>query len=190
MKGFIAYDTVHGSTKAAAEAIAERLRERGHEVEIVSIKDGGVPPTSGDCIFIGSPTRGGTHTKGAREFIESMDASYWNGRPVVLFDTLGPMPKKPNQQVMWMAVVEQKEATAAQSMRKQCAGRGIRAREELCHLPVKGMWGPLREDAPSAAKEYTREFLEDMEEPGEVSERSSDPKPAQLDPIINAAKPV
>ena len=93
MKVIVAYDSVHGNTKQVAEAIAEQIKADGHEVQLISIKDGGTAPNSGDFMFIGSPTRSTKATKGAREFIDALDGNYWGSRPVVLFDTVGPLSK-------------------------------------------------------------------------------------------------
>lgn len=54
-------------------------------------RSGGV--TVGDFLFIGSPTRAGRITKEAKEFVESLDVKYWRTRPIVTFDTVGPLSK-------------------------------------------------------------------------------------------------
>lgn len=138
------------------------VKSGGHEAELVSIKDGGVPPTAGDLLFIGSPTRGRKHTKEAKKFIDKLDAYYWNSRPAVLFDTLGPLGKSRESRERSLANIE-KDArmsgwTAAETMKKQCLDRGIMVHPKAYHLPV-GMWGPLAEEGAEMAKGHAHDFL-------------------------------
>jgi flavodoxin len=158
LKGIVAYDSMHGSTKQAAEAIAEQIKAEGHQVEVVWVKEKKGDEVTGDLLFIGSPTRGGRMTKDMKEFIEDLDVDRWKGRPIVTFDTLGPLSKDPEKRRnMLMAIKDAK--TAAGSMQGLCRERGLDVHAEALHLAVTGMWGPLAPDGPQMAKDFTHRFL-------------------------------
>jgi flavodoxin len=59
LKGIVVYDSVHGSTKAVAEAIAEQIASEGHQAQVIAVRQWAKGPLTGDFLFIGSPTRGG-----------------------------------------------------------------------------------------------------------------------------------
>lgn len=159
MKGVVAYDSVHGSTKQAAEAIAEQIRADGDQAELVWVKDSKGVHSSGDFIFIGSPTRGGRMTKEMKEFIEDLDVDQWRSRPIVAFDTLGPLSKDPDRRRTVLMTIKEDAKTAAYSMQRLGRERGLNMYEDALHLAVIGMWGPLAPDAARMAKDFTHQFL-------------------------------
>ncbi|MDH5362629.1 MAG: flavodoxin domain-containing protein, partial [Aigarchaeota archaeon] len=58
LKGVVLYDTTYGNTQRVAEAIADALSERGHEVGLYHIKEAGRLSAEGyDFVVIGSPTK-------------------------------------------------------------------------------------------------------------------------------------
>lgn len=75
VKGIVACDTVHGSTKKVAEALAEEIREQGHLVDLIAIREGFAGRIAGDFLFIGSPTRGGVMTKETKGFVAGLDVA-------------------------------------------------------------------------------------------------------------------
>jgi flavodoxin len=157
VKGIVAYDSVHGSTRTAAEAIAEQLRAEGHEAQLIFVREWGKEPLAGDLLFIGSPTRGGKMTKEALGFIESLDVGYWKGRRVVVFDTLGPMTKDAEKRKQALDSIPADAKNAASRMREVCLSRGLTVAGTM-HFAA-GMWGPLASDGAERAKELTRKFL-------------------------------
>ena len=159
LKGIVAYDSVHGSTKAVAEAIAEEIGSEGHEVRLIAVKQWAKGPLEGDFLFIGSPTRGGKMTDETKGFIESLDAVFWKGKRVVTFDTVGPLSKDAEKRKRTLASLNDKNA--ASRMKEVCEQRGIKV-DRVMHFAVVGMWGPIAPDAPQLAKEQTRGFLLDM----------------------------
>lgn len=158
MKGIVAYDSVHGSTKAVAEAIAEQMREEGHEVLVMSVKEKGAGPLEGDVLFVGSPTRGGNMTKETRQFIESLDAAAWKGKRVVAFDTLGPLSKDAEKRRRQLEMIPGSSKNAALRIRELFQSRGLTV-SDTWHFAVVGMWGPLAPDGAERARELTRRFL-------------------------------
>jgi len=162
MKGIVAYDSVHGSTKLAAEAIAEQVRADGQQAEIVYVKEKKGSEVSGDFIFIGSPTRGGKMTKETKEFIEALIIEQWKGKPIVAFDTMGPLSKDLEKRKSMLMSIKAEAKTAATSIQRFCQERGLKVHEKALHLAVTGMWGPLAPEGPEMAREFTHQFLTEI----------------------------
>jgi len=158
LKGIVVYDSVHGNTKQVAEAIAEQIRSEGHQVELKALREGSVGAVLGDFMFIGSPTRAGRMTKEAKEFVESLDVGYWKDRPMVVFDTIGPLSKEKEKRDKNLKMAEDYSKNAASKLQELCRERGLKCSNAM-HFAVIGMWGPLAPDALDMAKEYTRRFL-------------------------------
>jgi len=158
MKGIVAYDSVHGSTKRVAEAMVEQVRAEGHEAQLIAVRDWAKAPLSGDFLFIGSPTRGGKMTKEAKEFIDSLDAGYWKGKRVVTFTTVGPMSKDPEKRKNMVESMGDHTKSAATRMKEILLERGIPVYATM-HFAVVGMWGPIAPEGPEMAKAKMHEFL-------------------------------
>ena len=158
MKGIVAYDSVNGNTKQVAEAIAQEIRSQGHEAELVFVEEAMSSPV-GDFMFIGSPTRASKMTKDTMRFIENLDTGHWKSRPIVAFDTVGPLSKDAEKRRLWLDRVDQGSKNAASRIMEACSKRGLSVRPKLLHLAVTGMWGPLAPDALDMARDYTRGFL-------------------------------
>jgi flavodoxin len=156
MKGVVAYDSVYGNTKQVAEAIAEQIKSEGHEVELISLKDGGGGAAAGDFLFVGSPTRIGRMTKSAKKYLEDLDAEHWKIRQIVFFDTVGPLPKEKEKREKWLSRIEKSAATRMQDIARH---RGLSAHQDVLHVPVTGFKGPLAPDALDMAREFTHRFI-------------------------------
>jgi flavodoxin len=159
MKGIVAYDSVHGCTKKVAEAVAEQIRGEGHEVEVINVKDNASTQPKGDFLFIGSPTRAGKMTGASKAFLRELNAGEWKGKPMVAFDTWGPVPNHPEKLRKWEERMREDPRGAAPRLKDIAQERGFDVRAEMLRINVTGMWGPLAEDGPQRAKEFTREFL-------------------------------
>ena len=162
MKSVVAFDSVHGSTRRAAEAIAEELRSDGHEAQLIFVREPSEGPLEGDLLFIGSPTRGGKMTKATSRFISSLDLEYWKSREIAIFDTLGPLSKDPQKRRKMLEAIKEPSKTAASRMKDMFAERGVHV-SKVMHFAVVGMWGPLAPDSPERAKELTRDFLAELQ---------------------------
>lgn len=159
MKGIVVCDSVYGNTKQVAEAIAEEIRSEGHEVELISLKDGEAPAAMGDFMFVGSPTRMGRPTGAAKEYLSGLNVDQWKGKPIVMYDTVGPLPKDEEKRKVWMTRIDK---SAASRMRDLAEGRGLTVHRELLHIAVTGFKGPLAPDALDRARDFTRKFLESL----------------------------
>ena len=160
MKGVVAYDSVHGNTKMVAEAIAEEIKAAGHDIELINVKNGNAN-AKGDFMFIGSPTRGGKMTGSTKKFIESLDASAWKGKTIVVFDTVGPLSKDPAKRKEWLELAYKGDKNAASKMGALCADKGLNCSKKI-HIAVVGFFGPLAPDALDMAREETRKILAGM----------------------------
>lgn len=154
----MAFDSIHGSTKEAAEAIAEQMRSEGHEAQLIFVREPPEGPLESDLLFIGSPTRGGRMTKATSRFISSLDSEYWKGREIVTFDTLGPLSKDPQKRRKMLEGIKEPSKTAASKMKGLFAERGVQV-SRVMHFAVVGMWGPLAPEGQERAKELTHDFL-------------------------------
>ena len=156
MKGVVAYDSVYGNTKQVAEAIADQIRSEGHEVVLISLRDGGGAGASGDYLFVGSPTRIGRMTKKAKEFMEGLDKDHWRNKPIVVFDTVGPMSEDKEKREKWLERVEKSAATRLRDLARR---QGLSVYQDVLHAAVTGFKGPLASDALETTKEFTHRFI-------------------------------
>jgi flavodoxin len=157
MKGVVAFDSVHGSTKAVAEAIAEEIKAEGHEVELINLREPAPSGVVGDFLLVGSPTRGGRPTKGTTSFVERLEES-WKGKPAGVFDTVGPLSKDPEKRKKWLETIDAGSKNAASKLKEQCIRKGMKV-SGMLHVPVVGMWGPVTPEGPQMGKDFAHEFL-------------------------------
>ncbi|MEO8423745.1 MAG: flavodoxin domain-containing protein [Actinomycetota bacterium] len=88
MRVIVASASKHGSTEGIAEAIAERLRQLGHDAVAVRVAD--VSDLNGvHAVVLGSAIYAGSWMKEATEFAE-VNADVLSGLPVWLFSS-GPL---------------------------------------------------------------------------------------------------
>ncbi|MDD1770272.1 MAG: flavodoxin domain-containing protein [Methanomassiliicoccales archaeon] len=157
MKGVIAFDSVHGNTKLVAEAIAEQIKAEGHEVQLINVR-GSVPASvSGDFLLIGSPTRGSRATKEAMSFVEALDSS-WKGKPIAVFDTVGPLSKDAEKRKKWLETIDAGTKNAASKLKDRCIERGMSVSSVL-HVPVVGMMGPLAPEGTQMGRDFAHKFI-------------------------------
>lgn len=157
MRGIVAFDSVFGNTKHVAEAIAEELRESGHEVEVIDL--GRRVPwkvPEADLAFVGSPTRHGRETSRAKKFVKRMKGE-WASRPVVLFDTVMRLPEDERQRAH---MVRWTENGAAPRLKLLAEERGLAVHPEVLRAEVTGLHGPLAPGSLDRAREFTRKCLE------------------------------
>ncbi|HVO77635.1 MAG TPA: flavodoxin domain-containing protein [Methanomassiliicoccales archaeon] len=161
MKGVVAFDSFHGSTKTVAEAIAEQLKALGHDVQLINLRESVPTGTSGDFLLVGSPTRGGKPSKETTTFVDGLDAS-WKGKPIGVFDTLGPLSKDAAKRKQTIENISTSWGkNAASRLAEQCGGKGLNV-VATGHFPVTGMWGPLAPEGPEMAKEFARKFAANL----------------------------
>lgn len=88
MRVIVACASKHGSTEGIAEAIAERLRQLGHDAVALRVSD--VPDLNGvQAVVLGSAVYAGSWMKEATEFADA-NAGALSGMPLWLFSS-GPL---------------------------------------------------------------------------------------------------
>jgi flavodoxin len=152
LKGIVAFDSVYGNTKQVAEAIAEALRVKGHDIEIINLGEGSKTPV-GDFMFIGSPTRIGMMTGNTKKFVKGLDVNVWKGRTVVAFDTI-MAAKDPARSGKGMLI----ENGAGPKLREMAEKIGLKVYPQVLRTEVAGLKGPLAPGAIEKAKAFANEF--------------------------------
>jgi flavodoxin len=157
MMGLVVYDSVHGNTKAIAEAIAEQIKADGHQARLVNISSDPSRPMEGDIMFIGSPTRYTTMTGHTKKFIKKLDPAVWGNKPICAFETYGPVEEgkladsKTNEK--WIGY------GAAKKIHDLLKERGFNIRWPVLRLAVTGIKGPLAPGQIEEAKKYAHDFV-------------------------------
>jgi len=155
MKGAVTYDSVYGNTKLVAEAIAEQIRADGHSVEVLNLREEGARKIEADFMFIGGPTRLKKMTRNVKHFVKKLDKNYWSTRPVVAFDTYGPLGKTEEEQKKaekWL------HPGAVGSIQALAGKMGLKVHPATLRCAVTDLKGPLEPDAIEKAKKFAHEF--------------------------------
>jgi flavodoxin len=150
---------VYGNTKQVAEAIAEQIRADGHSADTLNLGENEAKKVEADFVFVGSPTRMGRPTKKAKGFMEGLDAEYWKSRPIVTFDTMGPMREDEAKRKKWLERVTKSAATRMQDLARE---RGLSTHPDVLHVAVTGFKGPLASDALDMARDFTHRFIANL----------------------------
>ncbi|OPX57162.1 MAG: flavodoxin [Methanomassiliicoccales archaeon PtaB.Bin134] len=158
MRCVVAYDSVHGSTRAVAEAMVEQATSEGHEAQLLFVRDDSDGLAAADLLLIGSPTRGGVMTKQAKAFVDGLDPGVWKGRRVATFDTLGPISRDPERRSKVLRGLDDRSINAANRMRELLLERGIPV-ERTMHFPVLGLWGPIAPEGVRMARGEMHQLL-------------------------------
>ena len=158
MRCVVAYDSVHGSTRAVAEAMAEQAASEGHQAQLLFVRDNFDGLSVADLLLIGSPTRGGVMTRQAKAFIDSLDSGVWKGRRVATFDTMGPISRNPERRSKVLRGLDDRSKNAANRMRELLLERGIPV-ERTMHFPVLGLWGPIAPEGVRMARGEMHQLL-------------------------------
>lgn len=151
LKGIVLYDTGYGNTQQIAEAIADALKERGHEVGLHHIRDAGkIGPADYDFVVIGSPTKMGTMSFAMRRFLGKFKGEGWKGKPFFAFDT------------ELVDNIEKGEASAGEKIQKELEERGMKPLVTVLKVGVAGMKGPLVSGAVEMAREHALDFASSL----------------------------
>jgi flavodoxin len=99
MRGIVVYHSYWGSSRKIAEAVTRGLKDLGHVVETVSVKDAGNPDASLDFIVIGGATRWPGAPRKIKAYARKVAGAGFAGKPFAAFSTGGTMfDDEPNQQ--------------------------------------------------------------------------------------------
>lgn len=156
MKGIVVYDSVYGNTEKVAEAIAEQIKNEGHQVEVRSLKKRHSIPQEGDFLFIGSPTRMGRMTNRSKNFARKLDRNVWKEKPIIAFDTILITPEDEKGRKKTTRWIEYGAAPRLHDLLKE---KGLNAYTPVLRLEVEGVKGPLVPTALDDTRRYVHEFL-------------------------------
>lgn len=160
MKGVVVFDSVHGNSRAVAEAIAEQIEADGHDARLVNLSSDPSGPLSGEFMFIGSPTRYATMTGHTKKFLKKLDLASWGSKPIAVFETYGPV--EPGKLAESKADEKWVAAGAAKKMHDMMKERGFNVRWPGLRLAVTGRKGPLAPGEIDEAKSYAHCFMESL----------------------------
>jgi flavodoxin len=155
MKSMVVYDSVYGNTKKVAEAIAEEIKAGGNEAVLVNLRENATPALEGDMMFLGSPTRWFKMTSVAKDFAKNLKAMGWKEQPIVMFDTMMGVPEDMPERNKGSWATK----GAAAKLRDLAKAEGLKVRDEVLHIGVTGMKGPLTATGQEEAKNYTKQVL-------------------------------
>jgi multimeric flavodoxin WrbA len=156
MKGAVVYDSVYGNTKLVAEAIAEQIRTDGHTVEILNLRQEGSRKVEADFMFVGGPTRLKKMTRNVKGFVKKQDRAYWSTRPIVAFDTYGPVPKTEEERKKGEKWIIPGAVGGIQTL---ASGRGLKVHSASLRCAVTDLKGPLEPEALDKARKFAHEFV-------------------------------
>lgn len=155
MKGVVCYDSVYGCTKQVAEAIADEIRDGGNEVVLINLRESPRPDLDGDVMFLGSPTRWFKMTSEAKDFAKNLKTLGWKDQTIVMFDTMMGVPEDMAERTKGSWATK----GAAAKLRDMVKAEGLKVQDEVLHIGVTGLKGPLTTTGTEEAKKYVQQIL-------------------------------
>ena len=155
MNALVLFRSYHGNTEQVAEAIARRLRETGHMAVVQDLRRALPELGSFDLVAIGAPTRMARVTHSALGVLRRLRRKGFTAKPIVVFDTYGPVPTDPQaaeKSRPWIY------PGAAGMLQKAAAGLGLNVYAEVLRCQVKGLKGPLADGELERALSFTDAF--------------------------------
>ncbi len=144
MKALILYRSYHGNTRQVADAIGQRLKEKGCEPVIQDVRQK-LPDLSGfDLVLNGSPTRIKRPNGRSLRVLGKLKARGISSKPIAIFDTCAIIPTTPEELAKsgeWII------PGAAGILHKAAKDLGLNVFAETLRCEVKELNGPLVENA-------------------------------------------
>jgi flavodoxin len=159
LKGAVVYDSVFGNTKLVAEAIAQQIQAEGHSVTTLNLRKEGAKPVQADFMFIGGPTRIKKMTRRVRGYLKKLDKNEWSEKPVIAFDTYGPLGKTEEERRKGDKWVNPGAAGGIVELGHK---KGLKIYPDTLRCAVVDLKGPLEPDALDKAKKFTHEFISSL----------------------------
>ena len=157
MKAIIVFDSVYGCTKTVGETIADTLKEKGWETEIICLKNSQPEKIDCDLLFVGSPTRFGKYTKRVKKFFKGDALDSFSGK-AVSFDTI--MHVDENDPKAEKTKSKYVNNGAAPTIKSDLIQKGIKVYDFVLRVEVSGLKGPLVDDAENTVKSFMESFLQ------------------------------
>jgi flavodoxin len=156
MKALILFRSFYGNTKQVAETMAQQVRALGHECTVQDVRQK-LPDLHGiDFVYVGAPTRMARVNRKALRVLKRLKKKGVSDQAIAIFDTYGPVPTNPEELEKaknWFY------PGAAGIMQKVAKGQGLNVYSEVLRCEVKGMKGPLVDNAIDTAVAFTRGFV-------------------------------
>jgi hypothetical protein len=156
MKALILFVSYYGNTRQVVETIAQQINASGHETIVHDLRKKLPDFESFDFVMIGAPTRMARVTGKATGALKKMVKKGFATKPVVIFDTYGPLPKNPEElekNKKWFY------PGAAGIMQKLAKDLGLNVYSETLRCEVEAYKGPLACHQLEKAALFTKEFL-------------------------------
>jgi flavodoxin len=157
---WVVYDSVHGNTRAIAEAIARGLEEAGpvrlaraEEADRDELRDA-------RAVALGCPTHAFSLSPGMKAFVAGFARGSLDGVPVAVFDTRFAMADMPSPVLKVIVPIVGKRAWAATRLARAAAKAGAVRLAEPEGFFVRETEGPLAEGEVERAGAWGRELAE------------------------------
>lgn len=95
-------------------------------------------------------------TRKTKGFLEGLDGEQWKNRPIVAFDTVGPLPEDAEKRKKWLSRIDK---SAARGIQELVTKRGLSAHPEVLHIAVTGFKGPLASDGLDMARDFAHRIV-------------------------------
>lgn len=156
MQALILFRSHYGNTRKVAEALAAELSALGHGSVVQDLRRKLPGPEGVDLVLIGAPTRMAKVTRRALRALKRLRKRGFAAKPLAIFDTYGPLPAKPEDLEKgrkWLY------PGAAGIMQNAARTLGLNVYLNTLRCEVKGMKGPLVDDALESARAFVKEFV-------------------------------
>ena len=156
MKALVLFISHYGNTKQVAETIAKQITDSGHETVVQDLRQKLPDLVSFDFVAIGSPTRFARPAGKAVSVLKQLRKKKYTEKPVVIFDTYGPIPTNPEELEKgkkWLY------PGAVGIMQKVAKEQGLNVYAETLRCEVKAFKGPLADHQLGKAASFTKEFV-------------------------------
>ena len=156
MKALVLFRSYHGNTQQVAEAIKKELDAQGIETSVQDLRRRLPELSNVDFIVMGAPTRMARVSRKALRVLKRLRKKGFGEKPVVIFDTFGPIPTKPEELEKgkkWLY------PGAAGIMQTAAKTLGLNVYSETLRCEVQGMKGPLKDGEMEKTAAFTKAFI-------------------------------
>jgi flavodoxin len=157
MKGLVLFISHYGNTKQVAETIVKQIKDFGHDAIVQDLRQKLPDLQSFDFMMVGSPTRFARPAGKAVSVLKQLRKKKYTEKPVVIFDTYGPIPTNPEELEKGKKWLYPGAAGIMQNIAKE-QGLNVYAETMRCEV-LGGLKGPLKEHELEKAASFTKEFL-------------------------------
>ena len=156
MKGLVLFISHYGNTKQVAETIVKQITDSGHEAVVHDLRQKLPDLVSFDFVVVGSPTRFARANGKALSALKQLRKKKFTEKPVVIFDTYGPIPTNPEELEKgkkWLY------PGAAGIMQRVAKEQGLNVYPDTLRCEMQAYKGPMADHQLEKAASFTKEFL-------------------------------